>query len=370
MRVVRVSPILLSSLMLLGSYSASAQGISEMGAAHAMSAASTSSVINKANANALTRSYGALEQMNSGKETKGKAAQNTDDDDPDHYDPHVTVKKAGKYSNDLYTKGKAKEAAGKLLEAEQYYRQSISYRERIWGMNDPAVQTLTEKIGDLSAKRNALPEAEKCYRRVLMSQIKKNGQGEFVLTPILTKLGHTYVKEKKYTDAINAFDQVYKLTERKNGASEATTVQAAVNLAKADISQPEFVGDGVDLMKMYTDLLDKGDAAANTPALLSVLDTYSEALEKSGKQELATATKARADKVREAIEAAKPAEKTTDTSADKSADKKADDKKPAASPDASQNAVTKPAAATTKKTPTTSPAKDTTKTTTGPGSSK
>jgi tetratricopeptide (TPR) repeat protein len=370
MRVVRVSPILLSSLMLLGSYSASAQGVAEMGAVHAMSAGSASSVVNKANASALTRTYGAMDQMTSGNEKSGKASAAADDDDPDHYDPHVTVKKAGKYSNDLYTKGKAKEAAGKLLEAEQYYRQSVSYRERIWGMNDPAVQTLTEKIGDLAAKRNALPEAEKCYQRVLMSQIKKHGQGEFILTPILTKLGHTYVKEKKYTESINAFDQVYKLTERKNGASDATTVQAAVNLAKADINQPEYVGDGVDLMKMYTDLLDKGDAAANTPALLSVLDTYSEALEKSGKQELATTTKARADKVREAIEAAKPAEKTTEASADKSADKKADAKKPATKPVASKNAVKKPTAATTKKAVTTSASKSTTKTTTGSASSK
>jgi len=341
-----------------------------MGAAHAMSAASTSSVLNKSNANALTRSYSALDQMTSSNEKKGKAAKTADDDDQDHYDPHVTVNKAGKYSNELYIKGKAKEAAGKLLEAEQYYRQSISYRERIWGMNDPAVQTLTEKIGDLAAKRNALPEAEKCYQRVLMSQIKKHGQGEFVLTPILTKLGHTYVKEKKYTDGINAFDQVYKLTERKAGASDPTTVQAAVNLAKADIDQPEYVSDGLDLMKMYTDLLDKGDAVSNTPALLSVLDTYAEALEKSGKQELATATKARADKVREAIETAKPAEKTTEANADKSDDKKADDKKPSANPVASKDAAKKPVVVNKKKTVSTSASKSTTKTTTGPASSK
>ena len=242
-------------------------------------------------------------------------------------------------------------------------------------MNDPAVQTLMEKIGDLAAKRNALAEAEKCYQRVLMSQIKKYGQGEFILTPILTKLGHTYVKDKKYTDGINAFDQVYKLTERKAGASDPKTVQAAVNLAKADIDQPEYVGDGVDLMKMYSDMLDKGDAGANTPALLSVLDTYSEALQKSGKQELATTTKARADKIREAIEAAKPAEKTTEDSADKSADKKADDKKaddkkPAEKPVASKETAKKTTTVGKKKTVHANASKSTAKTTTSSASSK
>jgi hypothetical protein len=359
--------------MLLGSYSAFAQGIMEMGATNAMSASSASSLVNKANANALTRSYGAIEQMSSGNDKKRKAAE-IDDNDPDHYDPHVTVKKAGQYSNDLYMRGKAKEAAGKLLEAEQYYRQSISYREKIWGMNDPAVQTLTEKIGDLAAKRNALPEAEKCYQRVLMSQIKKHGQGEFVLTPILTKLGHTYVKDKKYTDGINAFDQVYKLTERKVGAADPQTVQAAVNLAKADIEQPEYVGDGVDLMKMYTDMLDKGDAAVNSPALLSVLDTYSEALQKSGKQELATTTKARADKIREAIEAAKPAtkpaEKASESSAEKAADKKTDDKKVTDKPVATKETATKSTNVTKKKTAAASASKSTAKKPAGAASSK
>jgi hypothetical protein len=241
------------------------------------------------------------------------------------FDPAVAAQQYVALSNKSFIQAQAKEKAGKLQEAEQLYRQSLAYRERVWGTADPNVVKIYEIIGRLSHKRGALAESERCYRIVLMATIKKYGQGTYEEVDVLDKLGKVYLEEKKYVDSAKEYDQICQLESRKHGPHDQRTVQAALDLAKIYLLTPETTADAIDTLKPFADASGKG---GDIPLLLPVLDTYATALRKHKKVDLADKVQARADELRKASGSSQPAptsKSKDDASAGDSASKSKDD---------------------------------------------
>ncbi len=231
------------------------------------------------------------------------------------FDPQLAANQYAKMSNKAFVDAQAKEKAGDLKNAEQLYRQSLGYRERVWGQADPGVIKLYDIIGGLAQRRNAIAESERCYRIVLMATIKKYGQGTYEEVDPLAKLAKVYLAEKKYSDAAKEYDQICQLESRKHGPHDQRTVQAALDLAKVYLITPETTADAVDALKPYAEASDK---SGDMPLLLPVLDTYASALRKHHKTDLADKVQARADELRKSSGAAPAA---ADNKADAAKDK-------------------------------------------------
>jgi hypothetical protein len=217
--------------------------------------------------------------------------------------PVQTAKKAGDVSNKLYIDAQAKFKAGDYENADKLFRQSLYYRESIWGSKDPAVPKIYDILGDIARKRAAPIEAEKCYNKSLMTLIKQYGQGDYVLAAELNKLGALYLDTFKFADAVNSYSQVYQLTNRKLGEDNELTVQAALNLAKSYLGDEDF-RQASNLLREYATRLDKGPDS-NMQQLSSVLELYQTALQKTNQTDALQRTQTRAQEVTDLLAAQK-----------------------------------------------------------------
>ncbi len=273
-----------------------AQGISEMGAAHAMGATLGAGLHRNAGgaSNGLNNVYGSINKQLGGVSAAaagnaGSAAAGSNtayafaatDKNGDPIDPRITVRDAGKESNRLFDLAVQKQKAGKNAEAEQLYRRSLLIRERIWGSKDPAVTKIMGIIAELMRKRGDLAGAEVCYHAVLTTELKSYGAGTYELVPTLEKLGQICFDQKKYSDSYNYFQQVYTQRSRKLGVDSPATITAALELSKAYYESGNF-SDAADLLSKTIDakLNDSG-----SPQMVKLLEAYMNVLKKQNKQE-------------------------------------------------------------------------------------
>ncbi len=296
---------------------ARSQGIGEMGGAYAASSGQTHGLMNSGTTGALSGPMSsAVKSINSstagaaggsstgGGSTSSLKIKNTplkDGDEPPT--PAQTAKKAGEVSNKLYSDAQAKFKAGDYENADKLFRQSLYYRESIWGAKDPAVPRIYDILGDIARKRAAPIEAEKCYNKELMTQIKQYGQGDYQLTPVLNKLGALYLDTFKFSDAVNSYSQVYQLTSRKYGDDNELTVQAAINLGKSYLGDEDF-RQASNLLHEYATKLDKGPDS-NLQELSSVLELYQTALQKTNQTDALQRVQTRAQEVTDLLAAQK-----------------------------------------------------------------
>jgi hypothetical protein len=292
---------------------ARSQGIGEMGGAYGASTGQAHGLMNTGTTSALTGQMGnatkSISGSTSGAASAGSGAsgghiKNTtarDGDEPPT--PAQTAKKAGDLSNKLYIDAQAKFKAGDFENADKLFRQSLYYRESIWGSKDPAVPKIYDILGDIARKRAAPIEAEKCYNKSLMTLIKQYGQGDYVLVTELNKLGALYLDTFKFADAVNSYSQVYQLTNRKLGEDNELTVQAALNLAKSYLGDEDF-RLASNLLREYATRLDKGPDS-NMQQLSSVLELYQTALQKTNQTEALQRTQTRAQEVTDLLAAQK-----------------------------------------------------------------
>jgi hypothetical protein len=268
------------------------QGIGEMGGAYAASSTQTPMLMHSAGAlggpmGAATKSINQSTSGAAGSAGGGgggsasgghvKSTAPRDGDEPPT--PQQTAKKAADLSNKAYTQAQAKYKAGDYESADKLFKESLFYRERIWGSKDPAVPRMYDILGDIARKRSAPADAEKYYNKSLMTMIKVYGQGDYVLVPALEKLGALYLDTSKFADAVNSYQQVYTLTSRKMGDDNDQTVQAAIHLGKAYIGDEDF-RQASNLLRDYATKLDKGPES-NLQQLATVLDLYQSALQKT-----------------------------------------------------------------------------------------
>jgi hypothetical protein len=311
-----------------------AQGLGEMGGAYGMSSAASHGLMNSGVSGAVTNTTsGATQSINqstSGASTqstvspaapaasassseatgiqtktvaaskkkvgKGKSSSHDEDGPPT---PAQLAKKAGEDSNKAYAEALAKLNAGDLPGADHLFRQSLYYRESIWGAKDPAVPKIYDLLGDIAHKRAAPMEAEKCYHKALTSLIAQKGPGDFVMVPVLDKLGALYLETYKFTDAVNAFQQSYELNVRRLGENNAQTVQAAINLAKAYLGDESYRMAG-QLLRQYYKQLDKG-SDSNLAQLSTVLELYQTALQKTNQNEILQQVQTRSQQVKDQL---------------------------------------------------------------------
>jgi tetratricopeptide (TPR) repeat protein len=272
-----------------------AQGISEMGAAHAMGATLGAGLHRNAGgaSNGLNNVYGSINKQLGGVSAasggSGSAAAGSNnafafastDKNGDPIDPRIMVRDAGKESNRLFDLAVQKQKAGKNAEAEQLYRRSLLIRERIWGSKDPAVTKIMGVIAELMRKRGDLAGAEVCYHAVLTTELKHYGAGTYELVPTLEKLGQICFAQKKYSDSYNYFQQVYTQRSRKLGVDSPETITAALELSKAYYESGNF-SDAAELLSKTIDakLNDSG-----SPQMVKLLEAYMNVLKKQNKQE-------------------------------------------------------------------------------------
>ncbi|RTL42627.1 MAG: tetratricopeptide repeat protein [Candidatus Melainabacteria bacterium] len=285
--------LLCMSISLVTTLPAMAQGISEMGAVHSMSATMGAGLHSQSGAasGGLNSVYGSLNKQlgaaasGSGGSAGGSGANmalgSTGDFPNVPVDPRLTVVTAGKESNRLYDLAVQKQKAGKNAEAEQLFLRSAAIRQTIWGNKDPAVWKIMEQIGALKTKRGDFAGAEQWYRVVLTAELKHYGAGTYELVPILEKMGQVSLAQKKYSDAQNYLQQVYTQRARKFGKDNAETVASALELARA-YSESGDLSSAADLLGKTVDakLNDAG-----SPQMIKLLEAYMAVLKKQNKQE-------------------------------------------------------------------------------------
>ncbi len=148
-------------------------------------------------------------------------------------DSRVIAKNIADKANQYFGEAQKKEKAGKLAEAEAWYRGSAQMREQVWGTKDPAVFVIYGKIGALCTKQNKLPEAEAAYRRQIACAVRLYGAGAYEMCPILAHVAETCMAQNKMPDAINAYRQIYQLKKRKLGDTNPESLGAMLKLAAA-----------------------------------------------------------------------------------------------------------------------------------------
>lgn len=325
-----------SLILLAGMVSQSdsiAQGIGEMGGAYGASSAATHGMMNSGVSGALTGPMGAATRsinQSTGaaggtttnyaaspaagsdatpaqgktaaanskgkKNSKGKSSSHDEDAPPT---PAQLAKKAGEDSNKAYAEAQAKLNAGDLPNADRLFRQSLYYRESIWGAKDPAVPKIYEILGDIAHKRSATLEAETCYHKALTNLIKAYGPGDYVMVPVLDKLGNLYLETFKFSDAVNVYQQSYELNNRRLGETNDQTVQSAINLAKSYLGDESY-RQAAQLLRQYWKQLDKGPDS-NLAQLSTVLELYQTALQKTNQSELLQQVQARSQQVKDSL---------------------------------------------------------------------
>lgn len=287
--------LLCMSISLVPTVPALAQGISEMGAVHSMSATMGAGLHSQSGAasGGLNNVYGSLNKQlgaaasgssgsgGSGSSAAAMALGSTGDFPNVPVDPRLTVVTAGKESNRLYDLAVQKQKAGKNAEAEQLFLRSAAIRQTIWGNKDPAVWKIMEQIGALKTKRGDFAGAEQWYRVVLTAELKHYGAGTYELVPILEKMGQVSLAQKKYSDAQNYLQQVYTQRARKFGKDNPETVASALDLARA-YSESGDLSSAADLLGKTVDakLNDAG-----SPQMIKLLEAYMAVLKKQNKQE-------------------------------------------------------------------------------------
>jgi tetratricopeptide (TPR) repeat protein len=146
-------------------------------------------------------------------------------------DSRVIAKNIADKANHYFAEAQKREKAGKLAEAEAWYRGSAQLREQVWGTKDPAVFVIYGKIGALCTKQNKLPEAEAAYRRQIACAVRLYGAGAYEMCPSLAHVAEACVAQNKMPDAINAYRQIYQLKKRKLGDTNSETLGAMLKLA-------------------------------------------------------------------------------------------------------------------------------------------
>jgi|GEM_PF-4212237 tetratricopeptide (TPR) repeat protein len=201
-----------------------AQGISEYGGLMG-----TPRNVPTGHQGALTNLYGAgsLDKITGGQSAGAGSAL------PLVGDSRVIAKNIADKANHYFSEAQKREKAGKLAEAEAWYRGSAQMREQVWGTKDPAVFVIYGKIGALCTKQNKLPEAEAAYRRQIACAVRLYGAGAYEMCPILAHVAETCVAQNKMPDAINAYRQIYQLKKRKLGDTNPEALGAMLKLAGA-----------------------------------------------------------------------------------------------------------------------------------------
>ncbi|HNB22085.1 MAG TPA: tetratricopeptide repeat protein [Candidatus Melainabacteria bacterium] len=148
-------------------------------------------------------------------------------------DSRVIAKNIADKANHYFAEAQKREKAGKLSEAEAWYRGSAQMREQVWGTKDPAVFVIYGKIGALCTKQNKLPEAEAAYRRQIACAVRLYGAGAYEMCPVLAHVAEACVAQNKMPDAINAYRQIYQLKKRKLGDTNPEALGAMLKLAAA-----------------------------------------------------------------------------------------------------------------------------------------
>lgn len=226
---------------------------------------------------ALTNLYGAgsLNKITGGQAAAAGSAL------PVVGDSRVIAKNIADKANHYFAEAQKREKAGKIAEAEAWYRGSAQMREQVWGTKDPAVFVIYGKIGALCTKQNKLPEAEAAYRRQIACAVRLYGAGAYEMCPILAHVAEACVAQNKLPDAINAYRQIYQLKKRKLGDTNPESLGAMLKLASAlkqngahaeadamakeGLKLAETLPENALLVQAFNEVINPASAAAGNP---------------------------------------------------------------------------------------------------------
>jgi hypothetical protein len=310
MRTFRSIFAVLAVVSLATTLPVSAQGISEMGGLNGAAAGLSGGLHSRAGSagSTLDNLYSApgkaLGGYSTGSSSRVAQVKLGADGLPLPPDPHLVVRDAGKQANKLYALAVQKEKAGKLLEAEKLYSESLEVRHRIWGDTDPAVVRMYLILGGLELKMKHYESSETLYKRAFKNALKAYGLGSYDLVGYLGPLGDAYYADCKYSDAANYYQQVQEMKHRKLGDDNKETVVASLHLARAWVKTNDrmYWSDTDHLLKTNIAVAEKAPEMA--PQLIALLDVRSELLTEQGKTDDAAKNTARADELRAQQQAA------------------------------------------------------------------
>jgi len=239
-----------------------AQGISEMGSVYAMPKGSPTSSFS----GAVNRLYGSPAGVMSA--PSPSPAVNVRGADSDlNLSPEEVAKRtrafyedATKRFNDLYEKAAAAEKDGKFDDAQKFYYQALTTRERAWGETDSGVMTILLKLGELNIQQNHLDYAQSCYKQYLKASSKNHGPGSLEEIPALKKLAEICHLNKHFDDESSYLRRVVELQERSLGEENPEFRATRMSLIDASVKSADYQGAEELMGQAMKDVETQGDA--------------------------------------------------------------------------------------------------------------
>jgi tetratricopeptide (TPR) repeat protein len=170
---------------------------------------------------------------------------------------------ATKRFNDAYEKAAAAEKDGKLDDAQKFYYQALTTRERAWGETDPGVMTILLKLGELNIQQNHLDYAESCYKQYLKASSKNHGPGSQDEIPALKKLAEICHLHKQFDDESSYLRRVVDLQERNLGADSPEFRASRMSLIDASVKSADYQGAEELVKQAMKDVEPKGDKSSS-----------------------------------------------------------------------------------------------------------
>lgn len=131
----------------------------------------------------------------------------------------------------LYRLGVCASAAGRMQEAEGWYRRALSIEEKKLGVDHPDVATTLHDLGGIAFDAGRPAEAEKLYRRALVIREEKLGPYHPNVAPTLYNLGLCASGAWRTEEAEQLFGRALEIRQENMGADHPDLADTLHQLA-------------------------------------------------------------------------------------------------------------------------------------------
>ncbi len=159
--------------------------------------------------------------------------------------------------------------AHRPAQAEEFYREAMRIKERIFGVDQPGTTISINNVATALCDQGRYAEATQLYGRVLAIRRAHEAPDSLGIATVLASLGETQRRAGDFVPTIAAMRESLALYEKRatRDAASATELQLRENLARVLESQREFTQALNVLVPVVEHVRRKGSAYAGTTGL-------------------------------------------------------------------------------------------------------
>jgi tetratricopeptide (TPR) repeat protein len=157
-----------------------------------------------------------------------------------------------KEADALYQSGLKYEKKGDLKNAQNSYNEALTLRDNWYTKNDPGINNLTNRLGEIALKQNDWEYADKCFKELMKSHKVVHGPGGYGEVPILLNLAQVEAGRGAIPAQIDYLDRALALQERNKGPEAQECLATRISLLDASINRGNWL-DGEARLKQALD---------------------------------------------------------------------------------------------------------------------